>query len=172
MKPLYLFCDHFNSIRTECKRAFPTKGLEKKSPSRDEFTAFGQASIEMARGVFQMLRACEATLFAACIPTDIDRPGTVEAAEYLRKDQVFLSERFFYFLQERGERGVLVSTRWIGSRPQVRSEDRAVFQPHTNREVSNVMDCPDAAVRRFRPGLPDSSGRPLHLRDPLGIQVA
>lgn len=94
--------------RRAASRAFLTKGLEKKAPSRDEFTAFGQASLEMARGVFQILRDCDATIFAACVPAAATPPGTAQAAEYLRKDQVFLFERFFYFLQERKEHGILV----------------------------------------------------------------
>jgi hypothetical protein len=37
--------------RKHC-RGFLTKGLEKKAPIRLEFTAYGQASLEMATGVF------------------------------------------------------------------------------------------------------------------------
>lgn len=40
--------------------------------------------------------------------TTAQRPDTFEALEYLRKDQVFLFERFFYFLEERREHGILV----------------------------------------------------------------
>jgi Protein of unknown function (DUF3800) len=94
--------------RRKASRAFLTKGLEKKSPSRLEFTAYGQASLEMARGVFQILHASDAKLFAAIIPVNATRPDTFQAAEYLRKDQVFLLERFFYFLEERREHGILV----------------------------------------------------------------
>lgn len=93
--------------RKHC-RGFLTKGLEKKTPTRDEFTAYGQASLEMARGVFQALQDHEATLFAAAIPKRIERPKTEEAEEYLRKDQVFLLERFFYFLEVKKEHGLLV----------------------------------------------------------------
>ena len=52
-----------DSRRKHC-RSFFTKGLEKKSPTRDEFTAFGQASLEMARGIFELLRQLDAKLFA------------------------------------------------------------------------------------------------------------
>ena len=89
-------------------RAFLTKGLEKKVPSRSEFTAYGQACLEMARGIFQLLRDHEAILFAAAIPARIRKPSTVEAEEYLRKDHVFLLERFFYLLEEKKEHGMLV----------------------------------------------------------------
>lgn len=93
--------------RKNC-RSFLTKGLEKKPPTRDEFTAYGQACLEMVRGVFQLLRDHKAHLFAAAIPRDIAKPATYEVAEYLRKDQVFMLERYFYFLEAHQEHGLLV----------------------------------------------------------------
>lgn len=93
--------------RKHC-RGFMTKGLEKKKPTRDEFTAYGQACLEMARGVFQLLRDRNAVLFAAAIPRKVAKPATFEAAEYLRKDQVFLFERYFYFLEGKKENGLIV----------------------------------------------------------------
>lgn len=77
--------------RKHC-RGFLTKGLENKPPIREEFTAYGQACLEMARGMFQLLREHEAKLFAAAIPRNVTRPDTYEAEEFLRKDQVFLLE--------------------------------------------------------------------------------
>jgi hypothetical protein len=96
-----------DSRRKHC-RAFFTRGLEKKSPSRDEFTAYGQACLEMARGIVQLLRDHQAVLFATVIPGTIAKPATTESEEYLRKDHVFLLERFFYFLEEKEEHGILV----------------------------------------------------------------
>ena len=93
--------------RKHC-RAFLTKGLEKKPPNRDEFTAYGQACLEMARGVFQVLREHKAVLFAAAIPCNVAKPQTSEADGFLRKDHVFLLERFFYFLELKREHGLLV----------------------------------------------------------------
>lgn len=93
--------------RKQC-RGFLTKGLEKKQPTREEFTAYGQACLEMARGVFQSLRQHDAKLFATAIPRNVARPDTYEAVEYLRKDHVFLLERFFCFLEARREHGLLV----------------------------------------------------------------
>ena len=93
--------------RKHC-RGFLTKGLEKKQPTRDEFTAYGQASLEMARGVFESLQEHGAILFAAVIPRSVERPVTTAAEEFLRKDQVFLLERYFYFLESKQEHGLLV----------------------------------------------------------------
>lgn len=94
--------------RRKCARGFLTKGLEKKPPTRDEFSGYGQACLEMARGTFQLLIDHGAKLFAATVPRDIRRPATVDAEEYLRKDQVFLLERFFYLLEAKQEHGILV----------------------------------------------------------------
>ncbi|MEW6116420.1 MAG: DUF3800 domain-containing protein [Nitrospirota bacterium] len=93
--------------RKHC-RGFLTKGLEKKIPKRDEFTAYGQGCLEMARGIFELLREHDAKLLASIIPRNVVRPPTYEATEFLRKDQVFLLERFYYFLEEKQEHGLLV----------------------------------------------------------------
>jgi hypothetical protein len=92
--------------RKHC-RGFLTKGLEHKAPTREEFTAYGQACVEMARGVFQLLRQHHAVLFAAAIPP-LARPRGLQLEEYLRKDQVFLLERYFYFLESEEQHGLLV----------------------------------------------------------------
>ena len=94
--------------RRKHARGFLTKGLEKKPPTRDEFTAYFQACLEMARGTFQLLVEHGAVLFAAAVPRDVRRPETADAEEYLRKDQVFLLERFFYLLEKKQEHGILV----------------------------------------------------------------
>ncbi len=93
--------------RKQCRR-FLTKGLEHKSPAREEFTAYGQASLEMARGIFQLLRDRKAVVFAAAIPRGVKKPDSQQAEEYLRKDHVFLLERFFYFLEGRQTHGLIV----------------------------------------------------------------
>ena len=93
--------------RKHC-RGFLTKGLEKKSPIKPEFTAYGQGCLEMATGMFELLRQHNARLFATAIPRKVTRPVTFEAEEYLRKDQVFLLERYFYFLEQEKQHGLLV----------------------------------------------------------------
>jgi hypothetical protein len=88
-------------------RAFLMKGFQKINPSSTEFCAYGQACIEMARGVFQLLRDHKAVLFASIIPRGTGKAtGPIE--ELLRKDQVFLLERFFYFLEREKQHGLLV----------------------------------------------------------------
>jgi hypothetical protein len=50
---------------------FLNKGLEKKSPTRPEFTAYGQACLMMARGILDLLREHEARILAAAIPRSV-----------------------------------------------------------------------------------------------------
>lgn len=95
------------SRRKQC-RGFLTKGLEKKSPTQGEFTAYGQACLEMARGLFLLLHQHHAVLFASAIPRGSNRAGKLAPDEYLRKDRVFLLERYFYFLESKQEYGLLV----------------------------------------------------------------
>ncbi|MBA3312554.1 MAG: hypothetical protein H0T47_04575 [Planctomycetaceae bacterium] len=97
-----------DEARRKHSRAFLTKGLEKARPTREEFTAYGQACLLMADGLFQLLQEQEAVLFASAIPANVVRPTDGMDQEYLRKDHVFLFERFFYLLEEKQEHGLLV----------------------------------------------------------------
>jgi hypothetical protein len=85
---------------------FLNASIQGKSPRRDEFTAFGQACIRMADGIIDILRGHNAKVFASMIPCVEAPPGP--EFEYPRKDTVFLLERYFYFLNERREMGLLV----------------------------------------------------------------
>jgi hypothetical protein len=49
----------------------------------------------MARAVFEALRIFDARLFASVIPRTVVKPEAFHAEEYLRKDHVFLLERYF-----------------------------------------------------------------------------
>lgn len=97
-----------DSDRQKYCRAFLKNGREGKTPRREEFTAYGQACLKMAEGIMGLLHKYEAVLFAAAIPALVPKPPTREAEEYLRKDHVFLFERFFYFLDSKWEHGLLV----------------------------------------------------------------
>ncbi len=77
-------------------------------PIRDELTAYGQACLRMARETFALLKRHEAVLMAAAIPRGVTKPSNYQHSEYLRKDIVFLLERFFYFLESKREHGILV----------------------------------------------------------------
>ena len=111
-KKRYRFAEQSPVMRSEERRkharAFLTKGLKKESPHRDEFTAYGQACIEMARGIFELLRSHQAVVFASAIPCNPQLPQTEPIKNLLRKDHVFLLERYYYFLNQREEHGLIV----------------------------------------------------------------
>jgi len=87
---------------------FLNKGIQHASPSEIEFRAFGQGCLAMARAIFALLRTHDARIFASAIPSTVQKPGTYEAEEFLRKDSVFLLERYFNFIAPKNETGLLV----------------------------------------------------------------
>jgi hypothetical protein len=94
--------------RRKATRRFLERGRAKQTQSRFDFTAYGQASLEMARGIFDLLHAHDARLFASMIPRGCKPPLGFTLDEYLRKDHVFLFERYFYFLESQKEHGLIV----------------------------------------------------------------
>ena len=89
-------------------QAFLQKKLTSAPPTRNEFTAYGQASLLTARGVFHLLQEHGAKLFATAVPRGAAKPPPSHNPEDLRKDFVFLLERYNYFLAEQEETGLLV----------------------------------------------------------------
>lgn len=94
--------------RRSNSRKFLSKGLQRIPPTRQEFSAYGQASFDMAQGIFRLLRDHQAKLFACAIPRGVKAPDSFEASEYLRKDHVYLLERFATFCELTQEQGLLV----------------------------------------------------------------
>jgi Protein of unknown function (DUF3800) len=89
-------------------RIFLERGTQKLPPTAMSMTAYGRASLEMARGVFDLLASHDAKLFAAAIPRGTRPPAGFANEEYLRKDHVFLFERFYYFLESQNEHGLII----------------------------------------------------------------
>ncbi len=93
----------------EKRRGLVKKFLENKETAKyDQYTAYGQASLQMAKGIVKILIDLDAVIFASVIPRGVYRPSNYRFDGFLRKDQVFLFERFFYFLEEKNEHGVIV----------------------------------------------------------------
>jgi hypothetical protein len=86
---------------------FLNSGAQHRTPRRVEFTAYGQACLAMAEGILQLLASHDARVFAAAIPCDV-QPAATPPTNYLRKDLVFLLERYFYFLEAERAAGLLV----------------------------------------------------------------
>lgn len=85
---------------------FFNSAAQGRSPRRDEFTAYGQACTQFAAGLCQLLRGHDAFVFASMIPP-MPKPAEMRD-DVPRKDIVFLLERYFYFLREKNEAGLLV----------------------------------------------------------------
>ena len=97
-----------DSERHEGVLDFLATSRKKEAPSRRGFTAFGQASLLMADSIFRLLKRHHAVVFASVIPRGVKLPKNHQFGEYLRKDHIFLLERFFYFLEQEQEHGLLV----------------------------------------------------------------
>lgn len=97
--------------RQQLVRRFLDSKRKKTAPRKDEFTAYRQASLMMVERIFNLLIQHEAQLFAAAIPNGIKPPRDYKFSEFLRKDQNFLLERYFWFLEKKQEHGLLVMDR-------------------------------------------------------------
>jgi hypothetical protein len=95
--------------RQQLCRALLQGGLEKRPPTREQLTAYGQASLRMAEGIFVLLERRKALIFASAVPRGTAKPPVgAPPQEILRKDHIFLLERFFYFLELERQMGLLV----------------------------------------------------------------
>ncbi len=94
--------------RQKAVRRFLSQGAGAPRPSRRDFTAYGQASLRMADGIFDLLDRHGAVLFASLIPRGCRPPPEYRFNHFLRKDHIFLQERFFYFLERERTHGILV----------------------------------------------------------------
>ncbi len=88
--------------------AFLNSTREGRTPKRIEFTAYGQACLKLADDVFRLLAEHGGVVFASAIPRTARKPSWEADGQLLRKDHVFLLERFFYLLEEKQEDGLLV----------------------------------------------------------------
>ncbi len=88
--------------------SFLQKGKRKECPTKNEFAAYGQACVMMSERIFEELYHHEAVVIASIIPRGVQKPEGFLYEEFLRKDQVFLLERFFYLLEECDTEGLLI----------------------------------------------------------------
>lgn len=119
---------------TNCVQ-FLEKGLRKLPPKRHEMTAYGQACLLMVEGIFQLLQEHDATIFASAIPRGQRLPQDPES-EWLRKDHVYLLERFYYSLEAVQRHGILVmdETEKTADRRFVGKLQNYFTKTHTGRQ--------------------------------------
>lgn len=77
-----------SDARRQLCRSFLQAGLEKKSPLKRQFTAYGQACLLMADGILDILERYQARVFAAAVPRGSGKPppGEPVPPDILRKD--------------------------------------------------------------------------------------
>lgn len=97
------------SVRRKHAFSFLCKGNSKGGgQTKNEFTAYAQACLFLAEGILKLLSEHEGKVFAAAIPRDVEKPSSGVPGDYLRKDQVFLFERYYHFLESENEYGIIV----------------------------------------------------------------
>ena len=97
-----------SSERRKLCRQFLAATARGSSPTRRGFCAYRQASQAFVRLLFSSLRSFDAKVFGSMIPRGTGRPPTTANPELVRKDITFLFERFYYFLDEKREMGMIV----------------------------------------------------------------
>ena len=123
------------TLRRKNCLSFLNKGLNRQVPTRDEFTAYGQACLQMARGIFDLIGSHDARILAVAIPRNAPHPPADREPELLRKDLVFLLERYFYMLEYANEMGLIVldETEKMQDRRFVRMLERYFQETITGR---------------------------------------
>lgn len=94
--------------RQAASRQFLEKSSRGQTPCRREFTAYGQGCKVMAKGHFELLSRHRAKVFASMVPRGGNQGAGAGDRERVRKDQQYLLERYFYFLEDMDETGLLV----------------------------------------------------------------
>ncbi len=84
------------------------RGEEPLRPTRREMSAYGQACLRLADRTLDLLDRFNASLFISTIPCNAPKRQPGEVAGYLRKDLVYLFERYYYLLERESETGLLV----------------------------------------------------------------
>ena len=90
------------------KRFLSKQKSNSQKPTKRDFTSYGQACLMMVDSIFDLLERFDATLFASCIPCGVKQNEGMKFKDFLRKDHVFLQERFYWFLEEKKEPGLFI----------------------------------------------------------------
>lgn len=88
-----------------------TRSKQGEKVVESDIIAYSQACVMMVDEVFDILKKHEAVIFASLIPCGVKPLKDFKFSDYLRKDYVFLQERFFNFLEQKTEHGLFVMDR-------------------------------------------------------------
>ncbi len=79
-----------------------------KPPRAGEQRAYCETCLAFSLEVLKSLEAFDCVLFAAFIPPEKPPKDAPASDDFLRKDHVFLLERYYYFLESKKARGLIV----------------------------------------------------------------
>jgi hypothetical protein len=102
-----------DDTRRELANTCLSKGEPHVAPTCAELTALGQAKIAFVSRILELCAQYRIHAFASIVPTTARRP---EPGSYLRKDYVYLFERYFYFLEDKDSIGSIIFDEFEKSR--------------------------------------------------------
>ncbi|MFG0298250.1 MAG: DUF3800 domain-containing protein [Phycisphaerales bacterium JB047] len=108
----FKYANHDQPLRFRDRRSltlgFLKSTAQNKPPRRGELRAYCETCLAFAHAILESLELFNICVFGSFIPSDKPPKGIPAPEDYLRKDHVFLLERFFYFLEAHNETGLLV----------------------------------------------------------------
>lgn len=88
--------------------AFLRRSQAGQNPSRNEFSAHGQASLDFVDRLLSEIKNHNGVVFASMIPRGKNSVAERDDSDLVRKDQQELFARYFRFLEENSETGLLI----------------------------------------------------------------
>lgn len=77
-------------------------------PSRRDFAAYGQARLITADHIFKLIEDHDGKIFASLIPRGVRSLKDYKFDHFLRRDHIYLQERYFNFLEAQQEHGLFI----------------------------------------------------------------
>lgn len=103
--------DHANFSDEERQalcRVYLGQKRNKTEPTHDMASAYAQAGLLFVNKLLDLIKQSGGTVFASVVPANYGKPPVGISSGYVRKDICFLFERFYSFLEEKQDDGMLV----------------------------------------------------------------
>lgn len=119
--------------------SFLKSTVQKKNPRGHELKAYSESCIDFSGKVLDALKKFNCHVFASFIPAQQAPDNAPPPEEFLRKDHVFLLERYFYFLKSKKELGLIVmdGTEKSSDRRFIKGLERYFQKTKTGKERSS-----------------------------------
>ena len=90
-----------------CRR-FLSQSNRKIDPTLEMHVAYSQAGVLFVGELLNLVQRHQGSVFATVVPSGHSKPPSETAQNVVRRDIVLLFERFYHFLEEQNETGILV----------------------------------------------------------------